>query len=57
MVSDRSVPWHNRPPREFPAKRWLEKTYGFRPLPLRLAPCLRLGKRPFPAQVWLAART
>ena len=56
MDSSSQVPWHDRPAREFPARRWLETTYGFRPIPLRVVQRYPSGWRPFPALLWLAGR-
>ncbi len=61
MVSSSAVPWYNRPPRPFPAKRWLEQRYPFRVSPSVFvwqnpaAPAPGVPRR-FPAQVWLEAR-
>lgn len=61
-ASARSVPWHDRPARPFPAKDWLEERYRFR----ILTPLARLAVRPagwatseprkFPAKKWLEER-
>ncbi len=61
MVSDDSIPWYNLPPREFPARRWVQQRYGFVLPPLFFAqpahvPCTSLVRRPFPAKVWLKKR-
>ena len=58
MVSNGSGSWYNVPPRPFPALVWLEQRYPFRVSPSALAwqgahPAAR-GRRPFPAQAWLA---
>ncbi len=56
MVSSARVPWYNRPPRPFPAKRWLETRYPFRVSPSALARhgshAAAPGRRLFPALVW-----
>jgi hypothetical protein len=62
MVSSSPVPWYNRPPRPFPAKRWLEARYPFRvPRPALAWATIHatsdgVAPRPFPAQIWLAVR-
>ena len=61
MVTDGSVPWYNRPPREFPVHVWMRRRYGFTLPPLSFAPpahttAYGMGRRPFPAQVWLEGR-
>ncbi len=58
MISSGFIPWYNRPPRPFPAKRWLETRYPFRVSPSALG---WQGPRPagsatfrreFPAKRW-----
>ncbi len=43
MGSSGSVPWYARPPRDFPAKRWLRQRYPFR---VSFAPFRLLTARP-----------
>ncbi len=63
MVADDSVPWYNRPPREFPAQKWLKQRYGFILPPLVFAspaPPARvatLERRRFPALLWVEENT
>ncbi len=57
MVSSSSIPWHNRPAREFPAQVWLRQRYGFVVASIvwaRYAPYA--GPREFPAKRWLRER-
>ncbi len=62
MVSSSAVPWYNRPPRPFPAKRWLETYYPFRVSPALFAQppasARRVTAQPreFPAKRWLRER-
>jgi len=62
MVSSGFVPWHNRAPRPFPAKKWLERRYGFRLPRLCGASLLRAPidawapSREFPVKRWLAGQ-
>ncbi len=60
MGSSGFIPWHNRPAREYPIKRWLRERYGFAVpasalsrYPTRSSVLLSAGWRPFPAKVWV----
>jgi hypothetical protein len=63
MVSSASIPWYNRPPREFPVKRWMRQRYGFSLPPLAVAPptpparVAMPERRRFPAKVWAEDHT
>jgi hypothetical protein len=57
MGSHGSIPWCNRPAREFPARVWMEERCGFRVLPLHFAGASQPeGRREFPAKRWLRER-
>ena len=59
MASNGSVPWYNRPAREYPVKRWLHQQYPFTISPALFARpttrpfCPYAPARPFPAKVWV----
>jgi hypothetical protein len=60
MVSARSLPWYNRPAREFPAKKWLRTKYPFYIPPSLFArypggPVV-WREREFPARRWLEGK-
>ena len=58
MGSFSSIPWYNRPPREFPVHVWMRRRYGFRLPPLLFFPPASQpdGPRPFPAKLWVEQR-